>query len=128
MIKQKIKSIIISLILSIIYLLIGYLLAFPISNNLHASINDVIFSEGLIITVFSLYFATHKKNPSRSFFGLRSRNSRDIAMKDEEITKKKNEATDGSKSPMNNYVIKLIFSKLTLIFGGILLILCSLIS
>ena len=125
MVKQIIKRIVISLFLSIIFLVIGYLLAIPISNYSHASMNDVMFLEGIATTVITL-FCTIQGNPSGiSLQGLGQKASQYFAYRTLETAKTERESTNYYKNFKNHSVVKLTLNSLTLVFGGVLMILCS---
>jgi hypothetical protein len=122
MISQVIKKIVISLFLSIAILVLGCLIAVPISNHYHAKYNDVIFIEGIFITVISLFFSVHGKASRLSYMGLSNKNAQYISEKNLETAKMERESAGYSK---NNSVINMTFSRLTILFGGIFLILYS---
>lgn len=125
MVKQIIKRMGISLLLSIIFVVIGYLIAIPISNYSHDSIKDVMFLEGLATTVITLFF-TIQGNPSGiSLQGLGQNTSQYSTNRNLETTRMERESTNYLKNFKNHSIVKLTFNSLTIVFGGVLIILCS---
>jgi hypothetical protein len=125
MINQVIKKLSLSLILSIIFVPIGYLIAIPISNFSHDSIKDVMFLEGLATTLITL-FCTIQGNPSAiNLLGLGDHTSQFNQHANLEATRSERQFTNYFKNFTNHSVVKLTFNSLTIVFGGILMILLS---
>ena len=120
-----IKGIITFLIISIVVLAIGLLIALPISKYAHASYNDVVFIEGIIITVFSLYFSIQGNPSGLNLQGLGSENAQCTAYSNIETTRRERNFTDYFKNFEKHSVLNLTFRKLAIVFGGILLITSS---
>ena len=127
MLNKIIRKITMSLVLSIIFVVIGYFIAFPISNYYHADFKDVMFLEGLITTIIATFFSIQRgPSPSTLHQGLNGDRAWQYAeYKNLETTMMEGKSTGYQKKFTNHSVVKLIFNSLTIIFGGILIMLFS---
>jgi hypothetical protein len=97
----------------------------PISIYFHPNFKTVIFFEGIIITAFSLYFSIEGNPSGINITGLGNNSAQYIANKNLETTKRERETTGYYQNFKKHAVAELTFIKLTIVFGGILLILCG---
>ena len=123
---QILKRVLISLMLSSLFFLLGYLLANPISNYFHTSFKDIIFYEGIILVLGTLASAIQGNPSGVNLQGLGMPNAVYISNRNLETSKTERNVTNYYKNFKNNGVVKLTLSKLTLAFGGIFLIIFSL--
>ena len=125
LLNQIIKKMTISLVFSIIFVVIGYFIAFPISNYFHVDFKDVMFFEGISITLITLFFSVQGNPSGISLHGLGEINSQYSAYENLETTRIERESTNYFKNFRNHSVVKLTFNTLTIVFGGILITLFS---
>lgn len=125
MLNKIIKKITISLVLSIIFVAIGYLIAFLISNYYHTNFKNVMFLEGLATTLITVLFSIQGNPSGINLHGLGQETPQYSAYANLETTRMERESTNYFKNFKNHSVVKLTFNSLTIVFGGILIILFS---
>lgn len=122
---RTVKRIIIFLLISIAVLSIGLLIAIPISNHLHSSYYDIVFVEGIIVTVFSLYFSIQGNPSGGSLFGMGSKNAQYIANSNMETTRNERKSTGYFQNFTDQNVLNMTLRKFAIVLGGVLLIIYS---
>ena len=108
--KYVLKNIIILLFIGIAYFIVGYLAAIPLSNYFGITVRDMMFYEGMIITCVFLWFSIHG-NSTKEIEILRAERRNDYFV----------------KSFMENKVLNIGFKSLSVVVGGILMVVYSMI-
>jgi hypothetical protein len=124
--NTKLRIILLVGLYSLIILGIGYAIAILIANYFDYSLQDVMFIEGMIIFVLGIMLSM-KGNPSGSFlsgFGLI--NGQYFANLNLEITSSERKSTNYYKNFLKNSIVEVAFSNLTIIIGGIFIVLFAL--
>jgi cell division septal protein FtsQ len=125
--KRILKKILFLLIFSILYLAIGYVAAILISNNFHYKLQDVLFLVGFLLFLLGILMSM-KGNPSgTSFSGIGQKNVNAISNLDLEVTRMEREINPYHKDYYKNNIVEFAFSNLTVLLGGVLLIISSII-
>lgn len=119
---QIIKSIITLAFFSLLIFVLGLLIAYPISYYFHTDFNNIVSIEGIMLTLLTLFFSVNA-NPS----GFGSRNLPYIENSQFESSLKEKSTVPFLKNYTKLSVISLTFSRLTLVFGGIFLIIYGII-
>lgn len=126
MANGTIRKIIISLIISVIFAIIGYIIAIPISNYFHDSIKDVMFLEGLAVTIIGL-IASVQGNPSGiNLMRLGDKTGEWSDHANLETTRRERESTNYFKNFTKHSIVNFTLNRLTIVLAGILMILFSL--
>lgn len=125
MLNKIIKKITISLGLSIIFAVIGYLIAFPIANYYQANFKDVMFIEGLVIILITILFSIAGNPSGFTFQKFRDKTWQNIEYKDLETTRMERESSNYLNRFTSHPIVRLTFNSLTIILGGVFIILFS---
>ncbi|WP_234123580.1 hypothetical protein [Clostridium hydrogenum] len=122
MVNKMVKRIFILLIMSIIFLIIGYLIATFISNCVDDSIKDVMLLEGIATVLITLACITKGDSLNLNIEGLGVGDKTHATL---EAIKQERDLKWNFSNLKNNSTIKLAFNSLSILLGGIFMILFS---
>ncbi|HWT27176.1 MAG TPA: hypothetical protein VN131_04490 [Mobilitalea sp.] len=125
-IKKSIKKMLLLLFYSLILFGLGYALALFISYRFNYTMQDVLSYEGIIILIIGVLMSM-KGNPSGvSMRGIGQNNVNAVTYDNLETTRIERDITDYHKNFMKHSVVEFAFSNITVILGGIFIILFTL--
>lgn len=127
MVKNFFKTFLIFLMFSIIYLIVGDLLSFILSKYLSSSLQDTTFIVGIVVLVIGVFSIIGGNPNGLSLQGLGLINSQYISLSNLEHTQIERDITNYHENFKNHINFKLTFNSITIILGGILIILSSII-
>ena len=123
--KGLIKNLISIIVFGILFLGIGDLLAYLISQKYEYNLRDVMFLVGLGIIIIGILSMIGGNSTGLNLQGLGQANSQYIANANLEVTRMEREATNYHNSAKNRISIKAAFGSLSIILGGLFMILNS---
>lgn len=123
-VSKILKRLVIILVFSLILLGVGYIIALLISNQFGYNLPDVIFYEGLIVTIIGLLLTMKGNAAGLSFGGNGPSYINSLSYIFLETTKPEGEDISYHKEIFNN-TVRFGLSNFTFLLGGIFLILFS---
>jgi len=123
--KGLIKNLISIIVFGILFLGIGDLLAYLISQKYEYNLRDVMFLVGLGIIIIGILSMIGGNSTGLNLQGLGQANSQYIANANLEVTRMERETTNYHNSAKNRISIKAAFGSLSIILGGLFMILNS---
>lgn len=118
--NSTVQKITISVLIGGIFVICGYVIAIPISKYMQDSIQDVMFLEGLAVTVIGL-MATIQGDPiGISLMGLGDKAGGIHENINLETTMKERSSTDYIKNFTKQAIVDFTPNRLTVVLGGIL--------
>ena len=123
--KGLLKSLIFIITFAIIFLAIGDLLAYFISTKYDYNFRDVMFLVGMGIVIIGILSMIGGNSTGLNMQGFGQANAQYLANANLEVTKMEREATNYHGSPKNRLNIRAAFSSLSIIFGGLFMIITS---
>ena len=125
MLRTVIRKVLLAVLFGLVILAIGYGVAAFISNRYGYKLTDAMFIEGLAILIIG-FMMSMKGNPSgASLQGLGLHSAPQISNMNAEATRTERDLTDYYQNFKKHSVVEFAFSNLTVIAGGILIILFS---
>ncbi|HBI72280.1 MAG TPA: hypothetical protein DEG06_00155 [Lachnospiraceae bacterium] len=113
------------LIFSIIYLVIGFVIALIISSRFNNNIWDILAYEGIALLIIG-FLISMKGNPSGlNINGIGHDNANINSFLSNEVTRQEREYKPYYKDFIKNNVVEFAFTNITLILGGIFLLILS---
>jgi hypothetical protein len=124
------KKILFQLLYSLVMFGLGYIIALLIAHRFNYGLKEVMLSEGLILILIGALLSPKSNNPIINLQGVGQRNANAISYQDLEVTRQEQEMERASADYYKNYfrhnVVKSVFSNLTFLFTGIIIIIFSL--